>query len=69
METFEITERITKESIKIDPVIAELKKQIKDREKDVKIANKSKGVYFDSEGVQVDRVPVKAGSEVLKIQF
>ena len=52
-----------------DPVIAELKKQIKDREKDVKIATKSKGVYFDSEGVQVDRVPVKAGSEVLKIQF
>ena len=52
-----------------DPIIAELKKQIKDREIDVKIATKSKGVYFDSEGVQVDRVPVKIGSEVLKIQF
>ena len=52
-----------------DPVIAELKKQIKDRETDVKIATKSTGVYFDNEGVQVDRVPVKAGSEVLKIQF
>jgi len=52
-----------------DPVIAELKEQIKEREKDVKIATKSNGVYFDNEGVQVDKVPVKYGSEVLKIQF
>lgn len=52
-----------------DHVIKELKAQIKDREADVKIATKSTGVYFDSEGIQVDRVPVKAGAEVLKIQF
>ena len=52
-----------------DPIIAELKKQIKDREIDVKIATKSKGVFLDSDGVQVDKVPVKYGSDVLKIQF
>lgn len=52
-----------------DPIIKGLKAQIKDREKDVKTAVKSSGVYFDSDGVQVDKVPVKYGSEVLKIQF
>ena len=52
-----------------DPVIASLKIAIKDREKDVKIATNSDGVYFDSDGVEVEKVPVKYGSEVLKIQF
>ena len=52
-----------------DPIIAELKQAIKEREKDVKIATKSKGVYFDSEGVEVEKVPVKHGSEVLKINI
>ena len=52
-----------------DPIIAELKQAIKKREKDVKTAVKSSGVYFDADGVQVDKVPVKYGSEVLKIQF
>tara|TARA_R110002012_G_scaffold305598_1_gene509790 strand:+ start:515 stop:925 length:411 start_codon:yes stop_codon:yes gene_type:complete len=52
-----------------DPIIAELKLAIKEREKDVKLATKSTGVYFDSEGVQVEKVPVKYGMEVLKIQF
>ena len=52
-----------------DPIIAELKQAIKKRELDVKTAVKSSGVYFDSDGVQVEKVPVKYGSEVLKIQF
>lgn len=52
-----------------DPVIAEYKKLIKDRETDVKIAVKSSGVYFDADGIQVDKVPVKHGGEILKIQF
>ena len=52
-----------------DPVIASLKLAIKDREKDVKIATKSDGVYFDADGVEVESVPIKYGSEVLKIQF
>ena len=52
-----------------DPIIAELKQAIKEREKDVKIATKSKGVYFDSDGVEVEKVPVKHGSEVLKINI
>lgn len=52
-----------------DPVIASLKIAIKDREKDVKIATKSSGVYFDSDGVEVVPVPIKYGIEVLKIQF
>ena len=52
-----------------DPIIAALKIAIKDREKDVKIATNSDGVYFDSDGVEVEKVPVKYGSEVLKIQF
>ena len=52
-----------------DPIIAELKQAIKKRELDVKTAVKSSGVYFDADGVQVEKVPVKYGSEVLKIQF
>ena len=52
-----------------DPIVAEYIKLRKDREVDVKIATKSKGVYFDADGVEVERVPVKAGGEVLKIQF
>jgi len=52
-----------------DPIISELKQAIKKRELDVKTAVKSSGVYFDSDGVQVEKVPVKYGSEVLKIQF
>ena len=52
-----------------DPIIAELKQAIKKRELDVKIATKSEGVYFDNDGVMIEKVPVKYGSEVLKIQF
>ena len=52
-----------------DPIISALKIAIKDREKDVKIATNSDGVYFDSDGVEVEKVPVNYGSEVLKIQF
>jgi hypothetical protein len=52
-----------------DPIIKELKDQIKRREIDVKTATKSSGVLFDSEGVQIDKVPVKFGNEVLKISF
>jgi hypothetical protein len=52
-----------------DPIIAQLEQDIKEREKDVKIATKSKGVYFDSDGVEVEKVPVKHGSEVLKINI
>ena len=52
-----------------DPIIASLKIAIKDREKDVKTATKSSGLYFDADGVQVEPVPVKYGSEILKIQF
>jgi len=52
-----------------DPIIASLKIAIKDREKDVKIATKSEGVYFDSDGVEVEKVPVTYGSEVIKLSF
>ena len=52
-----------------DDVIAELKAQIKKREFEVKTANKSTGTYFDADGIQVDKVPFKAGSEILKISF
>tara|TARA_R110001632_G_scaffold27493_2_gene73776 strand:+ start:10837 stop:11244 length:408 start_codon:yes stop_codon:yes gene_type:complete len=52
-----------------DPIIAEYKKAIKDREIDVKTAVKSTGVYFDADGVQVEKVPVRYGSDVIKIQF
>ena len=52
-----------------DPIIAALKIAIKDREKDVKIATKSEGTFFDNDGVEVEAVPVKYGAEVLKIQF
>ena len=52
-----------------DHIISALKIAIKDREKDLKIATKSNGIYFDSDGVEVEKVPIKYGSEVLKIQF
>ena len=52
-----------------DPIIASLKIAIKDREKDVKIATKSHGVYFDSDGVEVEKVPVTYGSDVVKLSF
>ena len=52
-----------------DPVIADLMIAIKNREKDVKIATKSEGTFFDNDGVEVEAVPVKYGAEVLKIQF
>ena len=52
-----------------DPMIADLKEQIKRREIDVKTATKSNGLLFDSEGVQIDKVPVRYGVEVLKLQF
>jgi hypothetical protein len=52
-----------------DPIIAEHNKAIEERKQDVKTAVKSTGVYFDADGVQVDKVSVKYGSEVLKIQL
>ena len=52
-----------------DPIISALRIAIKDREKDVKIATKSEGTFFDNDGVEVEAVPVKYGAEVLKIQF
>jgi hypothetical protein len=52
-----------------DPIIAEHNKAIEERKKDVKTAVKSTGVYFDADGVEVEKVPVKYGSEVIKISF
>jgi hypothetical protein len=52
-----------------DSVIVDLKRQLKDREQDLKIASKSNGTYFDDDGTEVVRVPIKRGSEILKVSF
>lgn len=53
-----------------DPVIAELKKKLKDREDLVKLACKSGDDIYDSEGVRVEKVPVKThGKQVLSLKF
>ena len=52
-----------------DVVIKELKAAIKERESLVKTATNSVGLVFDLDGVQVEKVPVTYGGEILKTSF
>lgn len=53
-----------------DPVVADLKKQLKEREELVKLATKSSGEIYDGEGTRVEKVPVKTvGKQVLALKF
>lgn len=53
-----------------DEVYTELKERLKEREELLKLAYKSKGMIFDSEGVEVPRVGLKSASkQTLNINF
>ena len=53
-----------------DEVYSELKERLKEREELLKLAYKSKGMIFDSEGVEVTRVGLKSASkQTLNINF
>ena len=53
-----------------DEVYSELKERLKEREELLKLAYKSKGMIFDSEGVEVPRVGLKSASkQTLNINF
>ena len=53
-----------------DEVYSELKERLKEREELLKLAYKSKGMIFDSEGVEVSRVGLKSASkQTLNINF
>ena len=53
-----------------DPVVSELQKKLKDRQELVKLATKSGDEIYDSEGVRVEKVPVKTvGKQVVALKF
>lgn len=53
-----------------DEVYTELKERLKEREELLKLAYKSKGMIFDSEGVEVSKVGLKSASkQTLNINF
>lgn len=53
-----------------DEVYSEIKERLKEREELLKLSYKSKGMIFDSEGVEVPRVGLKSASkQTLNINF
>ena len=52
-----------------DEKYQELKAKVKEREELLKVAAKSKEMIFDSEGVEVPRVPGKPSSAYIKIAY
>lgn len=57
------------EDYKSDDVCAELTKKLNDRKKLVKLATNSDDVIYDSDGVEVSKVPISYGKSYFKIVF
>jgi hypothetical protein len=45
-----------------DPIYSELQEKLKERQELLKMAHKHKGQYFDGDGIEVPKVPVKSAT-------
>lgn len=52
-----------------DPIYADLKKQLKDREELLKVALKTDNTFYDSEGIEVPKVSVKYAADFLQVKY